>query len=365
MQVPNSWAHRRALATASAAASSGADSKTFRAVRRRTSPGRAISNTGTGANGASEWCVLQDCAHEVRSEVNHSYAAARPSGAPRVDRAVRLSDGRVVQIAEWGTPDGPPVVFLHGTPGSRVFCPDLAATERAGARLISFDRAGYGRSDPRGQPPTFRAAVADLIELLDELQIERAALIGFSGGGPHALACAALAGERVACVTTVCSSSGQIREADDDPLLVGLRRDVLADPVAARERVRELATTVLSDLTWTTRMTEQYNPQVFEAPHMRELYQRSWNEGSAVSVEGWVDDWIVRRRPYEFELSDIDVTVFVWFGEQDVLCPSWHADALVSSIRNSASFGCPDCRHYVPIGHWPEILDQSIAAHTG
>jgi pimeloyl-ACP methyl ester carboxylesterase len=111
-------------------------------------------------------------------------------------------------------------------------------------------------------------------------------------------------------------------------------------------------------------MTEQYNPEVFDAPLMRELYQRSWNEGSAVSVEGYVDDWIVRRRPYDFELGDIDVPVFVWFGEQDVICPTWHADALIASIRSSTAFGCPDCRHYVPIGHWPEILEQSIAAHT-
>ena len=132
------------------------------------------------------------------------------------------------------------------------------------------------------------------------------------------------------CVTTVCSSSGPIREADDDPVLVELARAVLADPVAARDRVREHATHVLGDRTWVTRMTEQFNPQVFDAPLMRELYERSWNEGTAVSVEGYVDDWIVRRRPYEFELSDIDVPVFVWFGEQDVLCPRWHADALIA-----------------------------------
>ena len=206
--------------------------------------------------------------------------------------------------------------------------------------------------------------MSDVTEALDELRIARAALIGWSGGGPHALACAALAPDRVACVTTVCSSSRPIGEADDDPALAELTRAVLADPVAARERVREHASKVLGDPTWATRMTEQYNPQVFDAPLMRELYQRSWNEATAVSVEGYVDDWIVRRRPYEFELSDIDVNVFVWFGEQDVICPTWHAQALVASTRISTAFGCPDCRHYVPIGHWPEILDQAIAAHT-
>jgi pimeloyl-ACP methyl ester carboxylesterase len=231
--------------------------------------------------------------------------------------------------------------------------------------LITLDRAGYGLSDPRPEPPTFLAGVSDLTEVLDALRIAEAAFIGFSGGGPHALACAALAPDRVVCVTTVCSSSGPMTDAHDDPALAELARAVRADPVAARERVREHASHVLADLTWATRMTEQYNPQVFDAPMMRELYQRSWNEGSAVSVEGYVDDWIVRRRPYDFELDDIDVPAFVWFGQQDVLCPTWHADALVASMRNSTVFGCPDCRHYVPIGHWPEILDQSVAAHTG
>jgi hypothetical protein len=60
-----------------------------------------------------------------------------------------------------------------------------------------------------------------------------------------------------------------------------------------------------------TRTTQQLNLEVFGAPLMREPYHRTWNEGSAVSIDGYVDDWIVRRRPWGFELDDIDVSMYV------------------------------------------------------
>jgi pimeloyl-ACP methyl ester carboxylesterase len=239
-----------------------------------------------------------------------------------------------------------------------LFCPDLAATERAAVRCISFDRPGYGQSDPRPTAPTFAAAVSDVVELLDALDIPNAALVAWSGGGPHALACGALAPERVRSVTTVCSVSGPAGDGIGDPALADLARAVLADPVASRAQVRARASDVLDDRMWVTRMTERFDPSVFDAPRMRELYQASWDEASAVSVEGYVDDWILDTVPWGFDLADIDVPVFVWFGEGDVIVPRSHADALAASIPASAAFGCPDCRHYVPVGHWPEILHQ-------
>jgi pimeloyl-ACP methyl ester carboxylesterase len=84
----------------------------------------------------------------------HSYTTARPSGSPRHDGSITLDDGRRLQVAEFGPTDGAAVLFLHGRPGSRLFCPDLDATIRAGVRLITFDRAGYGQSDPRPGPPS-------------------------------------------------------------------------------------------------------------------------------------------------------------------------------------------------------------------
>ena len=67
---------------------------------------------------------------------------------PLADEVLRLADGRQLAWAEWGDPRGSPVVFLHPSPGSRMLCPDVHATARAGVRLITVDRPGYGGSDP-------------------------------------------------------------------------------------------------------------------------------------------------------------------------------------------------------------------------
>lgn len=70
------------------------------------------------------------------------------TATPKVDRTIRLQDGRQMAYSEWGALDGEPVVVLHGAPGSRLFCPDEQATEAARVRLLTIDRPGYGRSDP-------------------------------------------------------------------------------------------------------------------------------------------------------------------------------------------------------------------------
>jgi pimeloyl-ACP methyl ester carboxylesterase len=88
-------------------------------------------------------------------DVKHSYADARPSGTPSCDAPVALADGRRVHVAQWGELGAAPVLFLHGQPGSRLFCPDLAARERARVHLITFDRAGYGRSDSARTAPSY------------------------------------------------------------------------------------------------------------------------------------------------------------------------------------------------------------------
>ena len=81
------------------------------------------------------------------------------------------------------------MVLLHGWQGSRLFCPDDAATVDAGVRLITIDRPGFGRSDPR-RDRSLLNWVDDYAELLRHLGIPRCPIVGWSGGGPYALACA-------------------------------------------------------------------------------------------------------------------------------------------------------------------------------
>ena len=110
---------------------------------------------------------------------------------PRSDETVKLADGRMLAYCEWGNPEGVPVVFLHGSPLSRLWRPDVAVTNAAGCRLITLDRAGYGHSDPPSEL-SLRVWTDDVAEFADLLRLERFAIVGFSAGDKFAAACAAV-----------------------------------------------------------------------------------------------------------------------------------------------------------------------------
>jgi pimeloyl-ACP methyl ester carboxylesterase len=124
---------------------------------------------------------------------------------PTIDR-----DGRALAFEDSGARAGRAVVLFHGAPGSRLFRPDPAATDAAGVRLITFDRPGYGHSDPLVDRRVADAA-DDVVALLDHLGIERASVVGWSGGGPFAVATAVHAVERVERLVLV-SAPGPLDE---------------------------------------------------------------------------------------------------------------------------------------------------------
>ena len=113
----------------------------------------------------------------------------RVTAVPQSDHLVKLNDGRSLAYAEWGDPDGRPVVLFSGTPSSRLLCPDADATEALGVRLITVDRPGYGRPDPDPKHSLLTWA-DDYAALHRLLGLPPCPVVGWSGGGPHALACA-------------------------------------------------------------------------------------------------------------------------------------------------------------------------------
>src|SRR5262249_49562616 len=126
------------------------------------------------------------------------------------DFEVLLEDTRFLDCVEAGDPDGAPLLFHNGTPGSRLLGAswDRVAAD-AGWRLVSISRPGYGASTP--QPGrTVADVAADSAQVMDEIGIGRFATWGHSGGGGHALACRALLGDRV----TVCVSSAGVAPFD-------------------------------------------------------------------------------------------------------------------------------------------------------
>ena len=106
-------------------------------------------------------------------------------------------DGRILAVEQWGDPTGIPVVYLHGTPMSRLArYPDDSLFHELGVRLITYDRPGFGGSTPRPGRRVVDAA-ADVATIAAALGLDRFAVFGVSGGVPHAMAVAARYPERV------------------------------------------------------------------------------------------------------------------------------------------------------------------------
>ena len=121
------------------------------------------------------------------------------------EHRVAVGDGRVLQVLERGHPDGKPVLVHNGTPSSRlIYEPDVRLAERQGIRLISYDRPGYGGSTAK-PGRTVADCAQDVRAIAARLGIERLAIWGISGGGPHALACAALLPDLVPAVGVLAS----------------------------------------------------------------------------------------------------------------------------------------------------------------
>ena len=141
--------------------------------------------------------------------------------------------GRTLTVLEDGDPDGAPVIKHHGTPGSRLAHPKwVADAADRGVRLIGYDRAGYGGSD-RDPGRDVAAVAADTAAIADALGIERFATWGASGGGPHALACAALLRDRVVAAATVAGAAPS--DAGDLDFMAGMGDDNVQEFNAAMD----------------------------------------------------------------------------------------------------------------------------------
>ena len=257
------------------------------------------------------------------------------------------ADGRTLTIAEWGDPDGFPVFLLHGTPGSRfVGQADASAYASVGARVITYDRPGYGGSD-RFRGRRVVDCVADVSVIADSLDIERFAVTGGSSGGPHSLAVAARLPERVtraACVSGVApfdlagfdwfAGMDAVNIEEVDWALEG--EDVLAreiERVAAGmlERVADDPSRVISDEV----QLSEADRAVMASPERHEAIRKGINEAFRQGVWGYVDDTLCLIQPWGFEVTEIRVPTRILYGLTDVLVPRQHGEWLAHNVPNA------------------------------
>lgn len=266
------------------------------------------------------------------------------SSEDRTSRTIRRQDGRTLCFAEWGDPDGFPVLALHGTPGGRLNRhPDESRYAEAGARVITYDRPGYGRSD-RQPGRQVVDAVADVEAIADHLGIQRFAVTGGSGGGPHSLAVAARLDGRV--VRARCEVGLAPHDAADldffggmDPLNVTefswaeqgeqvLVPELERELAAMAERVAADPAGLLGD-DWGL---DEADRAVLGRPDVGGVIQEATADLARGGVWGWVDDDLAFTRPWGFDVTEICVPVEIRYGVRDVLVPAAHGHWLARHV---------------------------------
>ncbi len=278
---------------------------------------------------------------------------------------IRSLDGRRLAVNEAGNPAGHPVVYLHGTPGSRVGpFPPGRVLEELGVRLISYDRPGYGGS-PRQPGRRVADAARDVEAIADELGLSKFAVIGRSGGGPHALACASLLPGRVTKAAALVSPAP--REAEGLDWFAGMAESNVREYTMAATAPELLAVTleqVADEIkadpasfvsTLETEMPEA-DRRVVGDTGIREMLAENYAEALRHSAAGWIDDALALCSPWGFSLSGIHVPVLLWHGEDDRFSPVTHAFWLAGRIPGAQLRVGHGAGHFGALKVVPDVL---------
>jgi pimeloyl-ACP methyl ester carboxylesterase len=257
-------------------------------------------------------------------------------------RTLELPGDRRLRILEAGDLHGIPVLVFHPTPSSRLFVREHDdAAMRAGVRLIGFSRPGYGGSTPA--PPGLRVVAEDAARVADAYDVDRFAVLGFSGGTPFAAATAALLPDRVRAVG-LCAAVAPWREVDDpgvefDTELADLvevaRRDLAAALEGVRTRAeRELGPLLaLDDSRLAARLREDADPPddavltplvaMSQAVSLREACWQD-DETDPPVYDGLAFDEIAFGTTWDVDVNVVSAPAWIWQGSDDVVTPPAH-----------------------------------------
>lgn len=264
----------------------------------------------------------------------------------------QLRDGRTLAYAEYGAPSGKALLYFHGGADSRLEARLLAEqAKRAGIRLIGIDRPGMGRSH-------FKVGrhlldwPDDVIELADYLEIECFAVVGVSGGGPYALACAYTIPDRL----TACGiAGGEWHDRHPFSFLTALLPWLLIPIVGYFFRDEMHARSSL------LRFTQQWpesDKQCIARPAISDLFVASLVEAFHQGVKGPAYDGMVVRRPWGFKLEEIThPTLYLWHGELDKDVPVAAGRAIARQLKQCQTTFYPHDGHFsLLVNHGDEIV---------
>jgi pimeloyl-ACP methyl ester carboxylesterase len=268
-----------------------------------------------------------------------------------------LADGRALAYTD-GSPAGTPVLLFHGAPGARGFRPREDETRAAGVRLITFDRPGYGDSDPV-EDPTVLGVAADVEQLADALALERFAIAAWSGGGPAAVATAVRLPDRVSRLAIV-SAPGPLDEVPDGWELLGAFRRPTAE-MARREPHRSVRSIgrhmepFLADPVSFLGSGNGPDGAILRDPELGPMLRAQATAAIAPGPAGIAGDLVAMWIPWGFRLADVVQPTTVFHGALD---RNNAADArtYAAQIPGARLVIWPDVGHLGILRHWPEVL---------
>ena len=280
-----------------------------------------------------------------------------------------LPDGRRLAYAIYGDPGAKETVFyFHGCPGSRLEV-ELSGESMPlpAVRLVAVDRPGIGGSD-RQEKRKLLDWPGDVLALADALEAERFFLLGVSGGGPYAAACAYSMPDRVSSTALVCPlfplyRTGARKEmawrhriimdvaGHCPPLLAGICGTI-------GWQIRKMPQTVLF---WMTEAASAPDRVVLARPEVREIFIRSFREAIGTSINGIFQDLIIYTRPWGFAVGQIPGRVDLWQGCADHTVPAEMGRRWVRELARCRPHFLPGQGHFsLPINHLAEVIRNLI-----
>jgi pimeloyl-ACP methyl ester carboxylesterase len=279
--------------------------------------------------------------------------------------SLTLPDGRTLEYLVEGPGDALPLVFHNGTPSAAVrYEPLTEAAVSQGFRFVLTSRPGYGASTP--QPGrTVASVAADTAALLDALDAPSFVTAGWSGGGPHALACAALLPDRCRAAATIAGVAP--RDAAGLDWMAGMGDDNVAEfsaATAGRPALEAFLTTAAEG------MSEVEAADIVAAlgdlisdvdraalvGGFAEFLAAAFRRAVAQGVAGWLDDDLAFARDWGFALADIRVPVSLWQGDQDRMVPFTHGQWLAANLPTVTPHLLPGQGHLSLIANFAQIV---------
>ncbi|MEO3747889.1 alpha/beta hydrolase [Plantactinospora sp. B5E13] len=272
---------------------------------------------------------------------------------------------RSLTVAVAGAERGWPVFLMHGTPGSRSGPqPRPSVLYRLGVRLISYDRPGYGGSS-RSPGRCVADAATDVAAIADSLGIDQFSVVGRSGGGPHALACAALLPERVRRTAVLVGLAPSDAPGLDwfGGMTDANTRDygnAGQDVMRLAEQLRLRAERVLDDpgslLALLREQMTEADRRVVAGVSIRRQLTDAYAEALRTGPDGWIDDVLALRAGWGFTLAEIRMPVRLWHGADDNFAPASHTRWLARQIPGAQAQVQRHTAHFGAVEVLPEIL---------